>query len=294
VTILDTYGNGGAPFTRTIPFDKLSGGVMSAADVQAKRDAGLLVDTGDTIGFGLLTPHPAPDPEAPLRELWTSQGVSPERQEEVIASVTAAAQPGARVGPFTIGERIESMRDTLKTGVQVVSAPQLFPTPAPLAARMVELADLAPGHLILEPSAGTGVLVEAIHAENLRQGTKSDIVAVEINPTLAHRLAFSSGLSGSRVIQGDFLEQNGNLGMFDRILMNPPFANCDDIKHIKHALSHLNPGGRLVAICANGPRQTAVLKPIVETRGGMWQELAESTFSSAGTNVRTILLTVNG
>jgi hypothetical protein len=40
-------------------------------------------------------------------------------------------------------------------GVRVVSAPQLFPTPAALARRVVDLADIQPGMTVLEPSAGT-------------------------------------------------------------------------------------------------------------------------------------------
>ncbi len=51
--------------------------------------------------------------------------------------------------------------------------------------------------------------------------------------------------------------------------MNPPFANGQDIKHITHALRYLSPGGRLVAICANGPRQNDKLRPIVDARGGI-------------------------
>jgi len=46
----------------------------------------------------------AGDPEATLRALWDSQGVSKERQAELIAEVTAKAQPGASVGPFVIGK----------------------------------------------------------------------------------------------------------------------------------------------------------------------------------------------
>ncbi len=41
VTVLDNWGNGGRDFTRTIPFDKLTG-VMSRAEVDAARQAGLL------------------------------------------------------------------------------------------------------------------------------------------------------------------------------------------------------------------------------------------------------------
>ena len=36
MTVLDNWNNGGANFTRTMPFDKLTA-VMNAADVQAKR-----------------------------------------------------------------------------------------------------------------------------------------------------------------------------------------------------------------------------------------------------------------
>lgn len=45
---------------------------------------------------------PLAEPEAELRELWTATGVSPERQERLIADIAAKAQPGAKVGPFTI------------------------------------------------------------------------------------------------------------------------------------------------------------------------------------------------
>ena len=48
---------------------------------------------------------------------------------------------------------------------------------------------------------------------------------------------------------------NGELGTFDRIVMNPPFDHGADIRHIEHARGKLKPGGRLVAICAAGPRQ---------------------------------------
>jgi hypothetical protein len=57
-----------------------------------------------------------------------------------------------------------------------------------------------------------------------------------------------------------------------------------------HALKMLKPGGRLVAICANGPRQNDKLRPIVEARGGIWEKLPSDTFIGAGTSVRTVLL----
>ena len=53
------------------------------------------------------------------------------------------------------------------------------------------------------------------------------------------------------VLQGDFLECFG-LGRFDRIVMNPPFADGADIQHITHALRLLRPGGRIVALVPMG------------------------------------------
>lgn len=54
----------------------------------------------------------------------------------------------------------------------------------------------------------------------------------------------------------------------------------------------LKPGGRLVAICANGPRQNSILKPLVDAQGGLWEELPPDTFHSSGTSVRTVLMTI--
>ena len=80
--------------------------------------------------------------------------------------------------------------------------------------------------------------------------------------------------------------------MFDAVLMNPPFAQGEDIEHITHALKMLKPGGRIVALCANGPRQNARLRPMVDACGGEWVNLPADTFKEEGTGVRTALITL--
>jgi 16S rRNA G1207 methylase RsmC len=72
--------------------------------------------------------------------------------------------------------------------------------------------------------------------------------------------------------------------------MNPPFVNAQDVAHILHARTMLRPGGRMAAICADGPRQQTTLRPLVEACGGIWEELPAGTFE--GTNVRAVLLTL--
>jgi protein-L-isoaspartate O-methyltransferase len=155
---------------------------------------------------------------------------------------------------------------------------------------MVELAEIQDGQEVLEPSAGTGRLLDALISSDQTgwsSGKISRLVAVESNYNLAKRLRTTYAVADVR--EGDFLERNGDLGKFDRILMNPPFENGADIRHIQHAQTFLKPGGKLVAICANGPRQSEKLQPIAAT----WEELPADTFKDAGTGVRTVLLTIN-
>jgi len=253
VTVFDNWGNGNGNFPRTIPFDKCFH-LMTAAQVQAARDCGNLVEMGDKTGFAL-------------------RGSGMEAAAvHALPDKTAEAEKGAA---------FDAMKDTLKAGVQVVSAPQLFPTPREMAGRMAETADLFAGEKVLEPSAGTGNLIEAIISQGI---FKSDICAVEINKPLADKLQTSAG----RVVCGDFLEQNGNLGKFDKIIMNPPFGNGADIQHILHARKFLNPGGLIVALCANGPRQREALQPIAAS----WEDLPAGSFKESGTGVNVALLTI--
>ena len=241
---------------------------MTATQVEQQRAAGLLVELANKTGFTLLAAPTDETKEAPAQ----------------------AAKPDE------LHTDIEAMRATVKAGIQVVTAPQLFPTPPDLAARMVDLAGLAIGMRVLEPSAGTGRLLEAfpgiVPFGQVRQ-TALQVVAVEVNPALAARLA-CTGLAGT-VRCADFLQCSAaaeDLGLFDAVLMNPPFAQGADIEHISHALTMLKPGGRLVALCANGPRQNASLRPLVEARGGDWEDLPADTFKEEGTGVRVALITL--
>ncbi|WP_038213378.1 methyltransferase [Xenophilus azovorans] len=186
------------------------------------------------------------------------------------------------------------MRRTLHAGgVKVVSAPQLFPAPMLLAERMVALAAPRLGERVLEPSAGSGNLLRALPGViqerapigTLRQ-TVCDVVAVELNLALRDSL-IHEGLA-QRVIGGDFLACTPeDLGLFDVILMNPPFADGADIAHIRHAREFLAVGGRLVALCADGPRQREQLLAL-----GEYEPLPEGSFASVGTQVRAALLVI--
>jgi phospholipid N-methyltransferase len=184
-----------------------------------------------------------------------------------------------------VAEGFATLKATLKAGVKVAVAPQLFPTPPGLAVRMVELAGIEAGDRVLEPSAGTGNLARAIR--NAVPDAHLDLI--EIDPRLCSILQ----ASGFEVSCSDFLAASMPIcpdseGGHDRVLMNPPFSKGQDVAHILHALKFLKPGGRLVALCANGPRQQAELRPLATT----WEELPEGTFADQGTSVRAVLMMV--
>lgn len=271
VTVEDNWGNGGRNFTRTIPFDKLAA-IMAPAEIAEKRAAGLIAE--DPTGRGFYVRQAPDNTPAPTR--------AEANEAAHVEAVKAAAERRE-----AIEARMAQARALAAVKVETVTAPQLFPTPAPLAARMVEAAGIEGGMRILEPSAGTGAILGAMggrmFAHNPERG---GAVAVEINPRLSERLRGEFPLTA--VYCGDFLQMNGNLGTFDRILMNPPFANAQDVAHIQHARAMLKPGGRLVAICANGPRQAEALQPIAAT----WEPLPAGTFAESGTNVNAVLLTI--
>ncbi|MFA5266219.1 MAG: methyltransferase [Opitutaceae bacterium] len=160
---------------------------------------------------------------------------------------------------------------------------QFFPTPPGIADRVARLARVEVGHRVLEPSAGTGMLIAALD----RPTTYYDLVAVELDPVRSSGLKRS--FSSINVRCCDFLTCGDELGRFDRIVMNPPFERGADIKHIEHALRFLRPGGRLVAICANGPRQRNRFLDAAE----LWIDLPSGTFKSAGTNVATAIVVID-
>ena len=160
---------------------------------------------------------------------------------------------------------------------RAVSAFNLFQTPEPLAARLAQIAGDLAGRT-LEPSAGLGRLYRAIRA---RSGCHVTLVeqSVECCAELYREIASDES---ARLVQGDFLACDAKrLGLFDTVLMNPPFKLGRDVKHILHAQTLLAPGGRLVAICSAGPKQQAKLMPIADE----WIELPAGSFKSESTNV---------
>lgn len=175
------------------------------------------------------------------------------------------------------------------TAPRAVSAFNLFQTPAHVAAAMVDaIADkLTDGARFLEPSAGIGSLYRAVRVA----GFDSFGVLVEESADCMRELYEQTDDDEQTSLKkADFLETTADDlgGRFDCVIMNPPFKQGRDIKHILHAFDMLEPGGVLVSLCYNGKRQNAKLKPLCDT----WEVLPENTFKQTGTGASVALLTI--
>lgn len=114
---------------------------------------------------------------------------------------------------------------------------QFYPTRERMADLAAELADIQDEHDCLEPSAGNGALAARMPLERT--------TCVEIAPM---RCAVLSS-KGYRTVQADFLVWASKTSeRFDRIVLNPPFANNRATMHLQAAAGLLRQQGRLVAI----------------------------------------------
>lgn len=119
---------------------------------------------------------------------------------------------------------------------------QSYFTPLNIATKMQQLAHISDNDIVLDPSAGTGNLVNGLKVP------KENIFLVEPNSEFCKFLRKSGYVN---VIQSTFEEALCKKVLpnnISKILMNPPFSKQSDLKHILLAYRLLNKGGTLVSI----------------------------------------------
>lgn len=245
--------------------------------------------------------------------LWPSKGI--DRYEcERYKRANNRLQRITRLGITTIYELRTALRELVKIKAGIELTPEqkrmqqirelerkfigrkidgFFPTPELLAAELVEKAGIVEGDRILEPSAGLGHLAEAIteaHPDN-------HLFCMEIYQPLAEALE----LKGFDALCCDFMQCAGvePATQYDKIIMNPPFENLQDIDHVWQAWNlFLKPGGRIVAVmAANKGRDNDKVKnfmDLVDTYG-TYEENPAGSFASAfrPTGVNTITVVID-
>lgn len=174
-----------------------------------------------------------------------------------------------------------------------------FLTPARLAVELVALADVRVGHRALEPSAGTGRLIDALLAVG------AVVTAVERHS--ARREALAQRIPAERRRGRDLSVSNsedflcfGGIPAYDRVIMNPPFCRSgagDHLDHVRRAHDLLLPGGILVSVLPSSltfrrDRRYAEFRSWMADAGpgSVLRELPAGTFRESGTDVRTVVI----
>lgn len=132
-----------------------------------------------------------------------------------------------------------------------------------------------PSHRVLEPSCGDGRILDELRARGCRS------FGIEVHGARSAE----ARAKGHSVLTANFLECPPR-PEFDFVVMNPPFYGRHYVKHVRHALKFLKPGGTLVSILpATAHYDHDDLK-------GDWTDLPVGSFAESGTNVPTGILKI--
>lgn len=172
---------------------------------------------------------------------------------------------------------------------------QFFETPAVLADELVRLSGLNIHHTVLEPSAGQGAIVKAIH----RLYPLMPVACFELNELNCKIL---SKMENVHILANDFL--NNAYTKFpesvscDRIIANPPFSKNQDIEHIYLMYALLNEGGRMVSICSKhylfcDNKKETQFREWLNTVNAKVTDIPEGAFKESGTSIATQIIEIN-
>lgn len=200
-------------------------------------------------------------------------------------------------------ERIARLAPTQTRRSEEMLALQQFSTPLGLAWVAGFAASFVPGELVLEPSAGTGLL--AIQAELGASRLALNEVA-DVRAALLRQLFYTATVTTHDAAQ---IHDRLDPGMVPScIVMNPPFSAAFGVetrvadaafRHLSSAVARLAPGGRLVAITgANcSPEHKAWRDGFVrlqeQARVVFTAPIAGSIFAPHGTSIETRLTVID-
>jgi predicted RNA methylase len=193
-----------------------------------------------------------------------------ERANKVLEAAGGKWDRRAKAHLFA-GDAAARVDQMLLTGEIVIPKDEFefFPTPTAVVERLLDLADIKPGMLVMEPSAGKGAIALPVAALG------ATVDCCELMPQNHAFLLAEKSLR--TVVQADFLQVPAE-PYYHRVVMNPPFSRQADIKHVQHALRFLKPDGLLVAVMAAGvefrqDRLANEFRALVEGRGGEIERL---------------------
>lgn len=164
---------------------------------------------------------------------------------------------------------------------------QFYPTPTHVAKRLVALADIKPNMTLLEPSAGTGNLLDEIPV-------KCQILGIE--PLMQNSdVLRKKGYNHCVETFEEFAEHSSQ--KFDRVLMNPPYSGQRDVKHFMMAYKMLKNNGVLAAIISENALyyETDLSKnfrKFLKDNNAYIENVPIRSFEESGTTIETVIVTI--
>ncbi|MGF7007349.1 strawberry notch-like NTP hydrolase domain-containing protein [Aminobacter sp. BE322] len=211
-----------------------------------------------------------------------------------------AGTPAARLSALS---KITGLLPTHTRRSEEAQALQQFSTPVPLGLAAIAAAAITPLDIVLEPSAGTGLL--AILAEI----SGGSLLLNELAKTRADLLdQLFPALAATRFDAAQIDDHLPASAVPSVIVMNPPFSVMANVsgrvadaaaRHIASALARLADGGRLVTITgANfGPEQPAWRDTFVRLQGRgrvvFTAAIHGSVYAKHGTSIETRLTVID-
>lgn len=199
---------------------------------------------------------------------------------------------GGKVQGFTFPFNAERVFSILHEGKRcnLQQDYQFFETPAEVADWLVMLAGgIHENDTVLEPSAGRGALIKAIHRA-------CPSVTVECYELMPENREFLHSLENVILLDEDFTK--GSVGSYTKIIANPPFSNNQDIEHVRMMYEHLEAGGTLAAITsphwkfASEKKCVDFRQWLEDVRGEVF-EIGAGEFKESGTSISTMAVVIN-
>jgi len=203
---------------------------------------------------------------------------------------------GGKVFGFVFSSDPTELLEKIKSGttVNLQKEFQYFPTPRPLAERMVEMAELDKNdYMILEPSAGQGSMLNVI-----AEKAKRPVYCFELMDV--NRTVLNSN-EKALLLGDDFLTeinpQHDLYGKFDRIIANPPFAKNQDISHIYKMYLTAKKGAVIVTMASkhwqiSNNKKESYFRQWLEMKGAEVFNVSAGTFKESGTNIETVIIKI--
>lgn len=166
---------------------------------------------------------------------------------------------------------------------------QFFETPAEVADWLVMLAGgIHENDTVLEPSAGRGALIKAIHRA-------CPSVTVECYELMPENREFIHSLDNVIILDEDFTKDS--VGSYTKIIANPPFSNNQDIEHVRIMYKLLEKGGTLAAITSSHWKIASEKKCVdfrnwLEEVHGEVFEIGAGEFKESGTSISTMAVVI--